>query len=308
MRPAQVDWNNQMECPRAKGALAVEKLKAWRARGANSEVFSMTAAATAHAVGHATRGGSLKSPNIHFCSERQHNYICMQRAIYVAPASIELFAYRLLLVLPAVRFENRPRHFCEPWKENALRLAGYPSKTPPVTSSNGKKLVVLLTRRSQSVWKNRAEVAAKLRKTIEGRGYAMHDAGEAEDLGNHDGCYRAYPQIDLWRRAWLVISPVGAHLSNVVFMQPGVSAGLLVSQNCNFNTSVYRTLAACCGVKYRAAEEFIDNDGHHCGPTLSFNERALNRRRHFYFSRDTLLQRLIAILDGKEGDWGYMKG
>lgn len=135
---------------------------------------------------------------------------------------------------------------------------------PPAPSSSGvspRRQVVLLTRRTQSIWVNRQAMVRSMRQTSLFSGADFLDAGDAEDLGLSDeGCYLAAPQVALWSSAWLVVSVVGAHESNVVFMSPD-SAGLLESFNCGHNTRTYANLATAAGVPYTPTRE-SEQQGH----------------------------------------------
>ena len=143
---------------------------------------------------------------------------------------------------------------CRRWSNAALRISHV---VPPLSmSARGTHLhrVVLLTRRTQSQWTNRQEAAQKLRQVVHsaatGPKFGFLDAGDAETLGvvtlqTGDNCYSSGVQLALWQDAHIVVSPVGAHLANLVFMSQR-SAGLLQSNNCEFNTLTYSSLARAC--------------------------------------------------------------
>ena len=104
---------------------------------------------------------------------------------------------------------------------NVLRRAAWSVLGARMPLPQKRRSVVLLTRRTQSRWINRREAVDALRGIAAAAGATFTDAGDAEDLGaTPTRCYRALPQLRLWTRAWLVVSVVGAHESNVVFMRP----------------------------------------------------------------------------------------
>jgi hypothetical protein len=140
--------------------------------------------------------------------------------------------------------------------QRAMRaLLAMPFSAPVEPGQSPMRQIVLLTRRTQSAWINRQGMARAMRQVATLAGARLTDAGDAEDLGlTAGGCYRSAPQVELWANAWLVVSVVGAHESNVIFMPPA-SAGLLESFNCGHNTETYATLAAAAGVPYAAARE-----------------------------------------------------
>jgi len=246
------------------------------ARGSGSEMFAALALATAHVVVGALRNGSLPAPTPKAVSSSASpfelandalllcpdlaappgSYICFDglvRVRWAEPAR----THGLMLALSALnhRSDARSRRRSARRLHEAMRLVvGLPPPPRIGAGSPQRRLVVLLTRRTQSVWINHAAMADSFRQAVESAGAEFRDAGDAEELGVSGGCYRAAPQVELWSGAWLVVSPVGAHESNVVFMRPD-SAGLLESLNCGHDTMTYNVLATAAGVPYAAARE-----------------------------------------------------
>jgi hypothetical protein len=263
------------------------RIPALVARGRASEMFSALAFATAHVVVDALRNGSLLSPafsaspfepraGVTAGAGSSHHWANANRALLLCPdIAAPRDHYTCFEGLVRARWSETSRT----WGmgvalEEITQLASASSRQQtgqrmqramrallampppaPVEPGLSPRRVVLLTRRTQSAWVNRHAMTRAMRQVATLAGARFTDAGDAEDLGlTEDGCYRAAPQVELWAGAWLVLSVVGAHESNVIFMSPE-SAGLLESLNCGHHTQTYATLAAAAGVPYAAARE-----------------------------------------------------
>ena len=51
-----------------------------------------------------------------------------------------------------------------------------------------------------------------------------------------------YLQVALWQRAYVMVTPHGAHVSNVVYMRAG-TGGLIESFNCGHTSDTYKRIA-----------------------------------------------------------------
>jgi len=263
------------------------RIPALVARGRASEMFGALALATAYVVVDALRNGSLLAhalpaspfePRAGVTEGAVSSHLAnANRALLLCPdVAAPRHSYTCFEGLVRARWTETSRTWGMGVALDELtRLRGAYSRQrtgqrmqramrallampPPAPVEPGLQLprrVVLLTRRTQSAWINRQPMARAMRQVAVLAGAQFTDAGDAEDLGlTGDGCYRAAPQVELWASAWLVVSVVGAHEANVMFMKP-TSAGLLESLNCGHHTQTYATLAAAAGVPYAAARE-----------------------------------------------------
>jgi hypothetical protein len=289
------------------------------ARGAYSEMFLLTAFATARAVGRTLGSTNVSSPRAIYCSTTQ--IVCMDALVYVDPTRVP-GAYSVPSTTTHARhvpggftaglraitraYSSRVVRQCERWREAAFAIgvARASHKLPD------RRHVVVLTRRTQSVWTNRATVIEHLRAVVLHAGVRtieLTDAGDAESLGlkevgphvtgQHRKCYVAEAQLNLWHEAYAVISPVGAHLANLVFMQRS-SRGLVQSNNCGFNTLTYSTLANACGIRHTTSRE-TRRHGKPCqdvAPEGGFHAGKLDGARVMDLSTDTLGTQLDDLL------------
>ena len=237
-------------------------------RGAYSEMFLLSAFATVSAVADAlgsARPRQMAGLRTTLCNTQRP--VCMDALVYSDPRHPGPASQAATLgIKSAWKYEpNQTVTLCRRWAKTAATLAGVEggsagpaARTATTMLPVTPRKVVLLTRRTQSVWTNRAEAAVQLRALVHTRGGTFLDAGNAEDLGVQEQrgrCYLARPQVELWRRgAFAVVSPVGAHLTNLVFMQ-GALGGLVQSNNCGFATETYEILARACGVRFAASYE-----------------------------------------------------
>ena len=237
-------------------------------RGAYSEMFLLSAFATVSAVADAlgsARPRQMAGLRTTLCNTQRP--VCMDALVYSDPRHPGPASQAATLgIKSAWKYEpNQTVTLCRRWAKTAATLAGVEGRSAGSAARTATTMlpvtprkVVLLTRRTQSVWTNRAEAAVQLRALVHTRGGTLIDAGNAEDLGvqeEHGRCYLARPQVELWRRgAFAVVSPVGAHLTNLVFMQ-GALGGLVQSNNCGFATETYEILARACGVRFAASYE-----------------------------------------------------
>ena len=250
-------------------------------RGAYSEMFLLSAFATVSAVADAlgsTRPRRMAGLRTTLCNTQRP--VCMDALVYSDPRHPGPASQAATLGIESA-WRHEPRQtvtLCQRWAKTAATLAGVkgesagPAATMTTTSTPTMRhpvspwKVVLLTRRTQSVWTNRAEAAAQLRALVHTRGGTFQDAGNAEELGvqvQRGRCYLAKPQVELWRRGtFAVVSPVGAHLTNLVFMQ-GALGGLVQSNNCRFATETYEVLARACGVRFTTSHE-TQREGARC--------------------------------------------
>ena len=289
---------------------------ALRGRGIFSEMFLLSAFATARSIGASLGGSASGVPHVAYCSKRHAT--CMDTLVFIDPRRVPgSYTAKPKGKATAVARRRVPGSFtaglraitaaspdqsiaqCRRWITSALhigRVASAPSTARP-------RSVVLLTRRTQSVWRNRADAARELRHLVEQQpDWRFVDAGDAEALGigaTADGsrCYTARAQLALWRGAYAVVAPVGAHLSNLVFMRTS-AGGLVQSNNCGFNTLTYASLARACGVRYTAARE-VERAGRRCPdvpPESGFSAAALDAPREMDLSKDTLAAKLRAVL------------
>lgn len=238
-------------------------------RGAYSEMFLLSAFATVSAVADAlgsARPRQMAGLRTTLCDTQRP--VCMDALVYSDPRHPGPARQAAILGIKSA-WRHEPHQtvtLCRRWAKTAATLAGVEggsagpraARTATTMLPVTPRKVVLLTRRTQSVWTNRAEAAVQLRALVHTRGGTFLDAGNAEDLGVQEQrgrCYLARPQVELWRRgAFAVVSPVGAHLTNLVFMQ-GALGGLVQSNNCGFATETYEILARACGVRFAASHE-----------------------------------------------------
>ena len=203
-------------------------------RGAYSEMFLLSAFATVSAVADAlgsARPRQMAGLRTTLCDTQRP--VCMDALVYSDPRHPGPARQAAILGIKSA-WRHEPHQtvtLCRRWAKTAATLAGVEggsagpraARTATTMLPVTPRKVVLLTRRTQSVWTNRAEAAVQLRALVHTRGGTFLDAGNAEDLGVQEQrgrCYLARPQVELWRRgAFAVVSPVGAHLTNVVFMQ-----------------------------------------------------------------------------------------
>jgi len=245
------------------------RVPALQARGALSEVFSLVAmAATSSVIKIAAEiaGGSHASANasalgtgsLLLCNDvakrTPGGFTCFDALVRLPErrannqAELEAVASSLPTAT-GVRLGAR-------MQRAAHELLGLRRPKPP-----RHRRVVLLTRRSQSVWVNREAAAARIRGLVRHAHGSFVDAGEAEDLGRDGaGCFRAAPQVRLWASAWLVVTVVGAHESNLVYMPQG-GAGVLEALNCGHRSATYRSFAKVAGVAHTASHE-LRQQGH----------------------------------------------
>ena len=211
-------------------------------RGAYSEMFLLSAFATVGAVADAlgsARPRRMADLRTTLCNTQRP--VCMDALVYSDPRQPGPASRAATLGIESA-WRHHPHQtvtLCRQWAETAATLAGVrgesagPAATTRSTTMTPRK-VVLLTRRTQSVWTNRADAVEQLRALVHTHGGTFLDAGNAEELGVQEQrgrCYLARPQVELWRRrAFAVVSPVGAHLTNVVFMK-GALGGLVQSNN-----------------------------------------------------------------------------
>lgn len=245
------------------------RIPALQARGALSEVFAMVAMAATSSVlsaaaeiaggSHATANASaLGTESLLLCNDvarrSKGGFTCFDALVRIperrANNQAELEAVASSLPTAAgMRIGAR-------MQRAAHELLGLTRPKPP-----RHRRVVLLTRRSQSVWVNRAAAAARIRGLVRHAHGSFVDAGEAEDLGRDGaGCFRAAPQVRLWASAWLVVTVVGAHESNLVHM-PQSGAGVLETLNCGHRSATYSSFAKVAGVAHTASHE-LKQQGH----------------------------------------------
>ena len=238
-------------------------------RGAYSEMFLLSAFATVSAVADAlgsARPRRMAELRTTLCNTQRP--VCMDALVYSDPRHPGPASQAATLGIESA-WKHQPSQtvtLCRRWATTAATLAGVQGDSAGSAATTSTttmrpvrpRKVVLLTRRTQSVWTNRAEAAVQLRALVHTRGGTFLDAGNAEELGVQEQrgrCYLARPQVELWRRGtFAVVSPVGAHLANVVFMQ-GALGGLVQSDNCRFATDTYKILARACGVRFAASHE-----------------------------------------------------
>ena len=281
------------------------KTPAFLARGAHSEMFALLAQAAALSVADALNITAPRRPPLALCKPQLTR--CFEALVQFSPSGVQ-FIDRLRHSYSAWTHgthgrapERGPHPFAVPFQQAVIHLAA-PSASPrPSRLYTPRRRVVLLTRQTQSRWLNRAKAAKQLRGIVERAGASLVDAGDAEELGqmllpSGRKCYLAWPQIDLWRNAWLVVSVVGAHESNLLFMPRG-AAGLLESTNCGWYSPTYRTLADAVGTGYFNSTQ-LDRGGKQCERVTSQVEAftALNMNRVMDLRHDTLGSRLSRIL------------
>ena len=246
------------------------RIPALRARGALSEVFAMVVMAATSSVLSAAAdiaGGipaasanasALGNESLLLCNDiarwRAGGFTCFDALVRISErrannqAELEAVASSLPAAI-ALRIGTR-------MQRAAHELLGLRRPMPP-----RHRRVVLLTRRSQSAWVNRETAAARIRGIVRHAHGSFVDAGEAEDLGRDGaGCFRAAPQVRLWASAWLVVTVVGAHESNLVYMPHGC-AGVLETLNCGHRSATYSSFASVAGVPHTASHE-LRQQGH----------------------------------------------
>ncbi|EOD28559.1 hypothetical protein EMIHUDRAFT_100019 [Emiliania huxleyi CCMP1516] len=274
-RAAEAVWvalpqvaSNRTACGGASG------LPALVSRGEPSEMFALLALASARVAVEALGNGSAPSraaaaaiggKSVLLCRDiapGPRAYTCFDALIRARWSDAALGGRHAMLdALEAVsgRAGAAARAATgEALRSQARALLGLPAAAP---EAGGRRVIVLLTRRTQSAWVNRPSVARAVSLAARAAGVRFEDAGDAEDLGRGPGgCYGAAAQVRLWSRAWLVVSVAGAHEANAVWLACG-SAGLLESLNCGHATGTYRALAAATGGRYAAASE-VRQQGH----------------------------------------------
>jgi len=260
--------SNRTACGGASG------LPALVSRGAPSEMFALLALASTRVAVEALGNGSAPSraaaaavggKSLLLCRDIApvpRAYICFDALIRARWSDAALGGRHAMIdALEAVSGRAGAAASAatgEALRSQARALLGLPAAAP---EAGGRRVIVLLTRRTQSAWVNRPSVARAVSLAARAAGVRFEDAGDAEDLGRGPGgCYGAAAQVRLWSRAWLVVSVAGAHEANAVWLACG-SAGLLESLNCGHATGTYRALAAATGGRYAAASE-VRQQGH----------------------------------------------
>ena len=281
-------------------------------RGAYSEMFLLSAFATVGAVADAlgsARPRRMADLRTTLCNTQRP--VCMDALVYSDPRQPGPASRAATLGIESA-WRHHPHQtvtLCRQWAETAATLAGVRGESagPAATTRSitmPPRKVVLLTRRTQSVWTNRAEAVGQLRALVHTHGGTFLDAGNAEELGVQEQrgrCYLARPQVELWRRrAFAVVSPVGAHLANVVFMQ-GALGGLVQSNNCGFATGTYEILAKACGVRFTTSHE-TQRKGVRCPVRRGFDTVKLNSPRTMQIERDDTLGAVLrSMMRGSVG-------
>ena len=277
---------------------------AYMARGAHSEMFALLAQSASLSIANALGIAAPPRPPLAICTPRLIH--CFDGLLSFQPKGGSSFKDRLgrwnrEMLLTGRMQQAGPNLLAAPFLAAAYRLAG--SSPPAVVLPRPRRRVVLLTRRTQSRWTNRPEAVRELRAIATGAGVGFVDAGDAEALGRTNlpgggACYAARPQIELWRDAWLVISVVGAHESNLLFMPSWPqAAGLLESTNCGFFTDSYSVLARAVGTGHHKAQQ-LNARGRQCRPSTSQDYNVLNSPREMDLRNDTLgslLRRLVLL-------------
>ena len=289
---------------------------AYMARGAHSEMFALLAQAASLSIANALGIAAPPRPPLALCTPRLIH--CFDGLLSFQPKGGSSFKDRLgrwnrEMLLTGRMQQAGPNLLAAPFLAAAYRLAG--SSPPAVVLPRPRRRVVLLTRRTQSRWTNRPEAVRELRAIATGAGVGFVDAGDAEALGRTNlpgggACYAARPQIELWRDAWLVISVVGAHESNLLFMPSWPqAAGLLESTNCGFFTDSYSTLARAVGTGHHRAQQ-LNARGRQCLPSTSQDYHVLNSPREMDLRNDTLgsLLRFLVLLPAPPLATGLLPG
>lgn len=256
--------------PQRCGGRSASKVPALMARGYASEVFATMALAASGTILETIGNRSGRSTDAALAAARTelltcHNvssrppaprYTCFDTTLRPRRNTmLHTMRHTMVSVLPNLSTAAATS------VGSALRRAAWSVLGARMPLPPKRRSVVLLTRRTQSRWINRQQAVEALRGIALAAGASFTDAGDAEDLGATPArCYRALPQLRLWARAWLVVSVVGAHESNVVFMRSS-AAGLLESQNCGFVTGTYAFFARAAGVPYAVTRE-VKQSGH----------------------------------------------
>ena len=156
------------------------------------------------------------------------------------------------------------------------------------------------------MWTNREVVVANLQHLVRklnqassthkyGYTYEFVDGGHAEDLavknirtsGGKDiyNCHIIAEQIKWWSKQWLVVSPHGAHETNVMFMNR-ISAGLVEAFACGHQSTSFSIFARYANVPYYAAHELDNGDRHGCNKSIG--RKYLDKPRNIDSTHDTL--------------------
>jgi hypothetical protein len=235
-------------------------------------------------------------PTVLFCPDikpRKESVICFEKIVQVPPkadrrASLKRFMSRIIAVKsanpvrevlgspltlpPGSKFQLQARAL--------LGLSNIPNNRPDI------RKVTVLTRRNGPTWINVPEVLRRIRVILNEANmkqrslvatreekhtaiikYILVHGGFAEDLGraHSSSCAVALQQVSTWSESWLVITPHGAHESNVVFMTPFASSGGLIEAfACGHKSDTFRVLATSAGVNYTSAHEMSFKDRLNC--------------------------------------------
>lgn len=160
-------------------------------------------------------------------------------------------------------------------------------------------------RRSGPVWKNHEYVKSELQMAVakaneqyEEEIYVFKDVGFAEDVGLdlRTGCYKIREQLLLWATSWLVVSPHGAHDTNLMFMSK-TSGGFVEGLACGHQTRTFLDLAKFAQVPYHDAHEQDNGNRHNC--RTDQGRKYLDKPRTINFTHDTMLAVVNLVLSAK---------